>query len=39
MGCKILKTHKVTEIDENLASLAQKRMAVKNKTTAEMKSH
>ena len=40
MECKISKTtHKATERDENLASLALKRMEVKDKTITEMKSY
>lgn len=39
MERKISKKHKATERDENSASLALKRMEMKDKTITEMKSH
>ena len=41
MECKTSKKkkHKATERDENLASLARKRMEMKDKTITEMKLH
>lgn len=41
MGCKLKKknNNKATERDENVASLAQKRMEVNDKNITEMKSH